>query len=551
MQRDSEDLFVKSHVARDLLQTAALFKNERVAVWEYVANGLQYSEDGRSPVVRVKLESRVRKITISDNGRGMDWSDLRNFFIMHGENQDRRQGRPGRGRFGTGKSAAFGIANTLRITSVHDGRRSRVELCRSEIQAVSSGDEIPVRVLEREARTDEPSGTVVEIEEVQLRSLDQAGLIRYIERHLSRWPRDSVVVVNNHVCEVVEPPVASEKKFRPEGSLRDILGEVELTVKVSRVPLEEDLRGVAIYSKGVWHETTLAGSEGREMCQYLFGELDVPGLEDDQSPISPFDVSRSMQLNPLNEVVQAAYAFIGQSVEAVRRELADAERRRKATEDAKKLAAQAEEIARVINDDFDEFRNRVMRVRAKAGHGPDLRQTDSGNGSDSAALLPGTTVPAKEGSPTGNPGATGGSGRGGSEPRTLFPILEPEPSSEKVGRQAGTNYGGKKSSGGFRVKFENMGVESNRAKYVPDERTIYVNLDHPQLAAAKGENPVDDPLFRKLTYEITFSEYAIALATELAQVDGNYMEFTDPIVEIRETVNRLTRKGAYLFSDHR
>ena len=34
-------------------------------------------------------------------------------------------------------------------------------------------------------------------------------------------------------------------------------------------------------------------------------------------------------------------------------------------EDAKKLARQADEIAQVINEDFDAFRQRVAKVRAK------------------------------------------------------------------------------------------------------------------------------------------------------------------------------------------
>src|SRR5678816_1097710 len=114
------DLFVKSHVARDLLQSAGLFRTEKLVVWEYVSNGLQYVSAGTNPVVKVTLDSKRKRITVQDNGRGMDWQGLKNFFVMHGENIDRQQGRPGRGFFGTGKSAAFGIADTLCITTVRN-----------------------------------------------------------------------------------------------------------------------------------------------------------------------------------------------------------------------------------------------------------------------------------------------------------------------------------------------------------------------------------------------------------------------------------------------
>src|SRR5690242_18755029 len=134
MLESREQLFVRSHVARDLLQAAALFKNERLAVWEYVANGLQYVDPNTRAVVKVTVDSRRKRITVRDNGRGMDWKGLNNFFVMHGENLDRKEGRAGRGRFGTGKSAAFGIASVLRITTVRNGRRSQVELNRDHIE---------------------------------------------------------------------------------------------------------------------------------------------------------------------------------------------------------------------------------------------------------------------------------------------------------------------------------------------------------------------------------------------------------------------------------
>jgi hypothetical protein len=89
-------LFVKSHVARDLLQNAGLFKSDKLVVWEYVANGLQYVGPGTNPVVKVTLDSKKKRIAVQDNGRGMDWAGLHNFFVMHGENLDRKGGRSGR-----------------------------------------------------------------------------------------------------------------------------------------------------------------------------------------------------------------------------------------------------------------------------------------------------------------------------------------------------------------------------------------------------------------------------------------------------------------------
>jgi hypothetical protein len=59
---------------------------------------------------------------------------------------------------------------------------------------------------------------------------------------------------------------------------------------------------------------------------------------------------------------------------------------------------------------------------------------------------------------------------------------------------------------------------------------------------------IDDPVFRRLAYEVAFSEYAIALAHELDR-QGHYIEPSAAIVAIRETLNRIARRGAALYSE--
>src|SRR5689334_9199714 len=159
MARISE-MKVTSHVGRDLLASAAAFKNEAAAVWEYVVNGLQYVDRGVTPRISVEVNQKDRTITISDNGRGMNEKDLKQFFTMHGENLDRIQGRPGRGKFGTGKAAAFGIATSLRVDTVRDGLRNAVCLSRKMIEE-SGGDDVPLDWVTRNDRVAAENGTTV------------------------------------------------------------------------------------------------------------------------------------------------------------------------------------------------------------------------------------------------------------------------------------------------------------------------------------------------------------------------------------------------------
>jgi DNA topoisomerase VI subunit B len=225
------DISIKSHVPRDLLQSASLFKTASQVVWEYVSNGLDYVDQGVAPSVYVTIDNAAKAITVEDNGRGMDWEGLKNYFIMHGENIDRKAGRATRGLFGTGKSAAFGIADMLRITSRRNGKRSCVSISRHEIKATQSSTDIPLRVEEREVPVNESNGTLVEIEGIRLRTIDQPEIIRYLEKHIARWQGNVTVYVNNHMCQYSEPPIAAEYRYVPEGEVLACLGRVPLTIK--------------------------------------------------------------------------------------------------------------------------------------------------------------------------------------------------------------------------------------------------------------------------------------------------------------------------------
>ena len=57
----------------------------------------------------------------------------------------------------------------------------------------------------------------------------------------------------------------------------------------------------------------------------------------------------------------------------------------------------------------------------------------------------------------------------------------------------------------------------------------------------------EEAAFRRLSYEVAFSEYAIALASELNE-HGDFIDPSDAIVEIGLTLNRIARKGAALYA---
>lgn len=540
------ELVVQSDVGRDLLQSAEHFRTDRAVVWEYVVNSLQYTNPGVPPEVMVTINEKKKMITIADNGRGMGKADLKHFFTMHGENRERAAGRIGRGMFGTGKSAAFGIANTLKVSSVKDGKKTTVQLTREHVEGVPRGEQIRPDVFEHEIPTGEPNGTTIEISRVNLRRIDRAAIIRRIERHLAHYPRDVEVFVDHHECKFKEPEVAEEFEFSPPPDVARVIGDARLRVKVARGPLDEELRGLQIYSHGNWHATTLAGSENKKMSEFIYGDLDVPSLEEYEGPIRPFDNTRSGQLNPENEIVSTIYRFVGPKIDQVRRKLVDRERERAKSEEAQRLAQQAEKIAEILSEDFASFQAKLRRAQSVTS-GRDL-------GTQYAPTSEEDEGPWVEGGPHLADPLVSDHTRDVNEedePETPSPAPElPTPvQPNEEGTTTGQPQGGtgrrRRPSGGLHVEHQHLGEEESRGRYVSDRRTIIINLDHPEVAAAYKLGGPDDPVFLRLTWEVAITEYAVALAQELVE---QYLVPDEALYDIRDTINRVSRRLTDLYA---
>jgi hypothetical protein len=544
----TEAVKVTSHVGRDLLNAAQLFRNEAAAVYEYVVNSLQYVASGVSPRVYVVVKPKAGVIKISDNGLGMDAVGLNHYFQMHGENLDRKRGRTGRGKFGTGKSAAFGIANRLRIDTRKDGVRNVVELTRKMIDD-SNGSEIPLSWLVRNESTREGNGTTVSIEEVFLPRLNTAALVEYIERNLQAFRASNPqVAVNDHLCEYREPTVAATHEFRPSDAQATTIGDVILTVKVAQAPLPDTHQGIFVTAgPGNLVAIESAGVDRKEFGSYLFGDVDVPALELGNSQIAPFDSTRSLTLNPANQVVAVLIGFIGGSLEAVRSQLVAAAREARKSEEARRLAQEADRIAEVLNQDFATVRDRLDEIRAASGSrgvAPGAFGDSAPGGDSDGEWVGGITEPGDI-LETGVGRRTGNS-NGRQSPKVVSGGRPNPDGQQAVDPVGGENHRKAKPRGGFKVDFRRLGRDEPRSYYDASVLTILINLDHPVVAAALENASVEDITFRRLAYEIAFGEYAMALGYEALRDDPD-LPGGDLLYDVRATLNRVSRAAATLY----
>jgi len=524
----SEPIQVTSHVSRDFLQNSAYFNTVPKVVWEYVSNSVDNPKPNKSVSVEVRISKE--RVVITDDGCGMSREGLRGFFQMHAENIQRLKGKSVRGRYGTGKCAAFGIADILRVETSQDNVLNVVELSRRDINRSESGKPFPVRDVVVDQPTTQEDGTRVIISELNIRNIELPTTIAYVERHLGRQLQNHSVAINNHVSEYQEPYYRHRRVFRPRPDVAKIIGDIELVTKVSPIPLDKERAGIDILSKGIWHDTSLGTLEG-EVTRRIFGEVDMPILEEkyDKEKIPPFDNTRNMTLNFSNPLVVTLLGWIDECLHEIAQELAEEEKERKASEEAKRLVRQARNLEELLNGDFRSLQMELEKIRRLAR----LREQEV-----IEDLVPGLGTVQTDyrlGGPEHGDGTAGESPGPGEEERSGLSIL----TGKEMGRPGKVSER-KQMQSTFHVDYRHEEEQSPRSHYESESRTIVINLDHPQIARSTREGGIDGKQFQEMTREIAFVEYAIALGHEKLRRDEFYPG-SDTLFDIRDTINRVSR----------
>ncbi|MBI5840854.1 MAG: ATP-binding protein [Chloroflexi bacterium] len=537
----SKKISVKSHVSRDFLQNAVYFNTLPKVVWEYVSNSLDNGKDDIPTTVAVEIRKDDGTLIVADNGAGMSREDLERFFTMHGENIQRKRGKRVRGRFGTGKSAAFGIAKSLLIDARRDGKKNVVSLHLEDIKKATSGETFEVNEIIVDEKTDQDDGTIIEIKEFMTARMDIDATISYIEKHLSRYRMRANVIINGHTCKFKELPCVETVTVQVPTEIEQHIGSPTLTIKVAPFTLDQDERGIDILSESIWHETTLGDVEGKELSERLFGEVDVPLLEQVSDDIAPFDNTRNNLLNRANPRVVILIAWISQELEKVRQSLVKEEREKRKTEQAKKLAQEAQRMADILNEDFKNFmidlevsRRITGKTKSKINEAVSLQ----------GEVLPGDGDQDSRWQQSGQPHGNGHRGKNppgeGDLPREGPNLI---PGNSKGTQKDSSESGSKRRSGLFSIEFVNSTKDYPRSQYKREEHKILINLDHPQIALAlkEGGGTQDSRHFLAMVYEVATVEYAQAVQFERFN-QGEQIDAAEALFAVGDTVDRVTRR---------
>ena len=537
-----DNLYFKTNTAKSILDGAHLFKHTHLVIWEYVTNEIDSLIDSsikRKPIIHVNFDKD--KITISGNGTGMDHEALQSFFTMHGENQARKKGRRVRGKNGTGKSAAFAIANKFDMSTTKNKKNFSIQLTKRELEKhKKKGEDIALKdyISNYAKKTNELDGTKIEISELFVKS-NKKETIDYIEKHIGSYGKEAEVWVDQHLCQYKEPISVKTYKFNTEKTHPE-LGNIDLIIKVAAEPLEKDKIGIRINSNSVLMEETLCGSEGREMSEFIFGEIDCPQLDYD-SKVANSTVARDMSLSASSPLVKSLYSFIGPKVEEVRKIIVENNKQEKQSEEAKKLQKIADVAAEKINNHFEQYKDKIrMQVnRISNGKVGIAKAFNSEIENQNGSLTVGDELDAII---NNDYKALNGSGKKNSKSnkKNNSNIEEKKDENKRAKRVNGN--GKNKSSGGsrFLVEYRKNDADNPRAKFDRDNNIVYINLDHPYIAEIRKESKDNDLLFKKITYDIAFTEYAFGLSYLLLEKKW-FKENTDEyLAEALKIINDLS-----------
>jgi hypothetical protein len=518
----NNEIKVTSHVGRDVLQTAAFFNNAGLVVWEYLINGIEYrdSTDQRRPYVYVNLDQKKKMIQITDNGHGMDQSRINQFLTMHGEQiKDNRKIK--RGKFGSGKSAAFGIADKLEVETVCNGRLNKFSLTKDQLNN-SDGNSISPEIIHSDVSTPKEDGTLITITDVNV-PIKKEEVIKQVERNMPQLMNyNPEIVVNDHICKRKEVDVVQIERFIPDDKILSELGEgIELEVRVSRVSLTEEESGVFI-SVG---EGRLVGKEdfglgSKEMGNNLQGFISVPSLDNEVDGISAYTQARDLKLNKNHKLVNLLVPFLGSSLEKVRKSLVKEKKERQESEEGRRLQRLGNEISDVLNKSYLNKQQELQRIR-KGAIGdlakkltPDSPDEDS----DDYSLIPGISLRAEEEEWHKVGEAKNNSTK--KENKANKRLREDDEGSKAADKRPAKPRPQKK--GGFQVECKHLGMShGSRYHYLKEDVSIQINLDHESVSLAylNAHQNIEDIHFKRLIYEIAFTAYILAVAQEITEVD--------------------------------
>lgn len=264
------------------------------ALAELIANAY----DACATHVHVKLyNSPEKKIVIEDNGIGMSFNEINDYFLRIGRNRRKEKqvnpcGRKPTGKKGLGKLALFGLGDKVEIETIQANEKVTFSLHYSEILSSTNSEYTPKF---KRSPSDQNSGTIISLKSLKHKSdfsaqhyaKSLANLFNFPEKDFNLFISldDTAPIRINNKMKFEELSAEFEWK---EDVFKTVLSDYQYKDKISGIiittakPIKPALRGVTLFANGrmVNAPEFFGKSESSHFFSYLTGYLNVDFLDD-------------------------------------------------------------------------------------------------------------------------------------------------------------------------------------------------------------------------------------------------------------------------------
>ncbi len=272
-----------------------MYSHTPPAIAELIANAY----DACAKEVNIRLYSGNQfKIEVEDDGDGMTFKEVNDFFLRIGRNRRKEKqpnscGRKPTGKKGLGKLALFGLGNKITIITKKDKSQVRFTLDYNEILEWKGTDYTPTFEI-----TDigDETGTIIILEELKRKTnypIEEyansiSKLFNFKDKdfkvYISLNNREPIEIHNKLKYENITPQFEwafDEIKNIANSDYENkdnIIGKLITTEK----PLKPGLRGITLFSNGRLANSAefFGRSESSHFYSYLTGWLDVDFIDD-------------------------------------------------------------------------------------------------------------------------------------------------------------------------------------------------------------------------------------------------------------------------------
>lgn len=265
---------------------------------EMIAN----SWDACSPTVHITAEpvtiTSDYEIIIKDTGNGMSFEQLNDMYLQVARDRRGEEGneicngsRKVLGRKGIGKFSAFGVAETVLIQSVRDGKSTKFEMKIEDIKNAASGIYHPT-IIENNIDTDAPNGVTVILKDLKrIKPINLDELKSGIASRFMLFSDDFQVYLNNELI-TMEDRHMGDVEFT--WNIDDVIDgqnwHVTGTIWAKEGTIREEYnRGITVFARGrlIQEPSFFGATSGKEFAySHLFGQLTADFLDDEHDNTS-------------------------------------------------------------------------------------------------------------------------------------------------------------------------------------------------------------------------------------------------------------------------